>query len=104
MAEKWFLLLALGCGLCGMAWLSLTLPSHFQQVFGPPALSRQSTKTLRLLGAGALLASLLACLRADHLSMAGLVWLMLLSASALLVAFTLAWQPRWLAWFVAWLR
>lgn len=104
MAETWFLVLALGCNLCGMAWLALTLPVHFQQALGAPALSKQSTQTLRTLGGGALLASLLACLRADHPSMAGLVWLMLLSASALLVAFTLAWQPRLLGWCVAWLR
>jgi Protein of unknown function (DUF3325) len=30
--------------------------------------------------------------------MAALVWVMFLAASALLVAFTLAWRPRWLAW------
>ena len=47
----------------------------------------------------ALLASLLLCLRADHASMAVLVWVMSLAAAALLVAFTLAWRPHWLRWF-----
>jgi hypothetical protein len=32
--------------------------------------------------------------------MAVLVWVMSLAASALLVALTLAWQPRWLAWLI----
>ena len=104
MAEAWFLLLALGFSLCGMAWLSLSLPVHFQQALGAAALSPRATTALRALGSGALLASLLACLLADHPSMAGLVWLMLLTASALLIAFALAWRPRWLGWFASWLR
>ena len=104
MAETWFLVLALACSLCGMTWLALTLPVHFQQVLGAAALSKQSTKTLRALGSGALVASLLACLRADHPSMSGLVCLMLLTASALLVAFRLAWQPRLLGGLVSWRR
>lgn len=104
MAEASFFVLALACSLCGMTWLALTLPVHFQQVLGASALSQQSTKTLRALGGGALLASLLACLGADHPSMAVLVWVMLLAASTLLVAFALAWHPRWLGWLAAWLR
>jgi hypothetical protein len=49
---------------------------------------------MRCLGALALLASLLLCLRVDHASMAALVWVMGLVAAALLVAFTLSWKPR----------
>lgn len=104
MAETASLMAGLACSLCGMTCLALTLPAHFQQVFGSVALPKQSLGTLRVLGVVAPLASLVACLRADHPSMAGLVWLMLLTASALAVAFTLAWRPRWLSWLVAWLR
>ncbi|WP_259371794.1 DUF3325 family protein [Rubrivivax gelatinosus] len=48
------------------------------------------------------MASLAACLRADPPSMAVLVWLMLLAAAALAVAFALAWRPALLR--LAWPR
>jgi hypothetical protein len=44
------------------------------------------------------------CLNADHVSMASLVWVMSLAASAMVVAFTLTWRPRALAWLVAWVQ
>jgi len=36
------------------------------------------------------------CLTADHASMAALVWVMGLAASALAIAFALTWKPQWL--------
>ena len=44
------------------------------------------------------------CLRADHASMAVLVWVMTLSGAALLVAFLLAARPRWLRLLAPWVR
>lgn len=95
---------ALLSGLLGFGWLALAMEVHWRQVRGeqplPPALQRW----LRMLGALALVASLLLCLRADHATMAALVWVMALAASALAVALTLSWRPRWLGPLVAWSR
>jgi len=93
---------ALLCSTCGLAWLALALDAHWEQVKGAAAAGVGTRRALRLGGALALLAALLICLRADHATMAVLVWVMLLAAGALMVAFTLSWRPRWLAPLVAW--
>lgn len=97
-------LLALAVAACfvGLAWLALAMDTHWSQVRDAQPLSRTTGITLRILGSLALLASLWLCLRVDHASMAALVWLMALAASALAIAFTFAWRPRWLALLVAW--
>jgi hypothetical protein len=99
------LLLALALAMCvlGMAWLALAMEVHWRQVRSDDVPPRPGVAhTLRVLGAAALLAALLICLRADHASMAALVWVMGLAGSALAVAFTLSWRPRVLAVLVAW--
>lgn len=78
-----------------MAWLAVAMPVHWQQVMLRSSLDALVQRgALRALGWLQLALSLLACLRADHPSMAVLVWIMLLAGSALLVAFLLAWRPR----------
>lgn len=94
---------ALSCAAIGMAWLALAMDVHWRQVRGEEPLSAAARRTLRAMGGLALALALALCLLADHASMAALVWVMALTASALLVAFTLAWRPRWLSWLVAWL-
>jgi len=88
--------------LAGMGWLALSLTPHWQQVRGrdrsPPV------RALRLAGAIALFVALQLCLAADHPSMAVLVWIMTLAATALSVALMLAWRPRLLAGLVFWVR
>lgn len=100
-------LLALALLVCtlGLAWLALSMEVHWQQVRGhdAPLPSPRTFRALRWLGSAALLASLLICLRADHASMAALVWVMNLAAAALIVAFTFTWRPRWFTPLVAWL-
>ena len=64
---------------------------------------RRALKALAT-GTAALAASLGICFRVDHASMAPLVWTMTLTASAMFVAFTLAWRPRWLGWLGVWVR
>lgn len=86
----------------GLGWLALAMEVHWRQVRGGTALPRARIVALRVGGAVALLASLAVCLRADHASMAALVWVMLLAAAALTIAFVLSWRPRWLAPLVAW--
>jgi hypothetical protein len=88
---------------CGMAWLALAMDAHFRQVRGEERLGQGAARALRALGVTALAASLILALWIDHGSMAPLVWVMTLTASALVVAMTLAFRPRWLAWLLAWL-
>lgn len=104
LAGPWLLAAALLFSTCGLGWLALAMEPHWRQVRGETAASRGVVRLLRTLGAVALLFALLLCLRADHPTMAVLVWVMALAASALLVAFSLSWRPRWLRPLVAWIR
>ena len=86
----------------GMAWLALAMDVHWAQVRAGH-LSKGGLWRLRVLGALGLGAALALCLAVDHASMAVLVWVMALGASALSVALALTWRPRWLrafAWVV----
>lgn len=105
MPKSALLLVALLCSVGGLAWLALAMEVHWQRARGTDVGPGRATVIgLRVAGTGAVLASLLVCLRADHVSMAVLVWVMSLGAAALAVALVLAWRPRWLAWLVAWAR
>lgn len=95
MSELFWLIAATALALSGMAWLALAMEVHWGQVVHRPAIPA-TRQRLRGLGAVALLLSLLACLAADRPSMAVLVWIMLLAGSAIAVAMTLSWRPRWL--------
>lgn len=95
MSEVLWLILAAMLSLCGMALLALAMEVHWGQVMHRAARDALIDRILlRVLGAAALLLALLACLVADRPSMAVLVWVMLLAAAAVLVAFTLTWRPR----------
>jgi len=87
----------------GFGWLALAMEVHWRQASAAPLPSRPRRKLLQGLGVTALAGSLAACLAADHVSMAPLVWLMLLAAAALTVALGLSWRPRWLRPLVAWM-
>lgn len=94
---------ALLTSFAGMGWLALSMPVHAQQVWkGLP--SSRATRMLRWLGCAGVAAALVLCLLADHASMAVLVWVMTLAGTALAVAFTLTWHPRWLRVFAPWVR
>lgn len=82
----------------GMACLAMGMAVHWQQVAPPGRLHRPLR--WRVAGCALLLVSLLLCLRADHASMAVLVWLMLLALGAVITAQVLAWRPMLLAWLV----
>ncbi|MCA6129232.1 DUF3325 domain-containing protein [Thalassolituus oleivorans] len=80
--------------LVAMSWLALSLPSHWKQVrSGKPA-----SRRLRLAGWNAIFLSALCCFKADHASMAVLVWLMLMAATAASVGITLSMRPHMLKW------
>ena len=97
------LLAALLASVAGMGWLALSMPVHAQQVWGM-ALSAGMGRALRVAGILAVIAALVLCLAVDHATMASLVWVMGLTAGAVSVAMTLAWQPRWLRWLAPWVR
>ncbi|BDU16569.1 DUF3325 domain-containing protein [Lysobacter auxotrophicus] len=97
------LLAAFVAGIAGMGWLALSMPVHAQQAWGE-ALSSRTARVLRCLGASSLFAALLLCLAVDHASMASLVWVMTLAASALVVAFALSSRPTWLRALAPWVR
>lgn len=104
MPDALLLLGALAANLAGLALLALAMDAHWRQVRGRQPLAPRIARTLRALGATALALSLFCCLRADHASMAALVWVMALAAAALAVALMLAWRPRLLALLIAWVR
>ncbi|MCC7483644.1 MAG: DUF3325 domain-containing protein [Burkholderiales bacterium] len=96
-------LAAILAGTAGHAWLALAMNVHWRQVRGPHPASPRTVLVLRALGTAGLGASLALCLAVDHPSMAVPVWVMILVAAALAVAFTLAWRPRALAPLLAWI-
>lgn len=101
MLEPSLFTMAFVSAFCGMSWLALAMKPHWVQVRGDGAPAAPPSRRLRTFGASSLLISLMACLAADHLSMACLVWVMTLSATALLVAMTLSYAPRVLSWLSA---
>lgn len=90
--------------LTGFAWLALAMSAHWQQVHASAAPSTRTRHLLRLLGSGSLVAGAVLCFLADRPSMAVLVWLMLLVATAPMVAMILAWRPRLLRALWPWRR
>lgn len=86
----------------GLAWMALAMEIHWKQVQGSAPLARSVQLLLRGLGGLSLAISLILCMATGHISMAALVWIMLLATGAVFVAFTLTWRPHWLAPLVAW--
>lgn len=76
----------------GLAVLAASMQRHWRQLRGAAPLTAGVAVSMRLVGGGALLLSLLLCLANDHPTMGVLVWIMLLALAAVLVAMTLAWR------------
>jgi len=95
MREVILLTAALLACTAGMGWLALAMERHWTQVHEGEATAAQVLR-MRALGTLGLAAGLSLCLAADHASMAVLVWVMALAASALAVALTLTWRPSWM--------
>ncbi|AFJ03676.1 Protein of unknown function (DUF3325) [Methylophaga frappieri] len=90
------------CSISGFAWLALAMNEHWKQVQGDQPWSKTGQVLLRVAGSSALFVSLVLCNLVDHATMAVLVWVMAMTAGALMVAFTLTWRPAWLCLF-SWL-
>lgn len=97
---EWLLsLVAVLAALAGFAWLALGMDAHWRQVHGHSPPRQGVRRRLRALGAAALVSSAALCFAANRPSMAILVSVMQLAATAPLIAFTLAWRPTALRWF-----
>lgn len=90
------LLAAFLATVAGMGWFALTLDAHWAQVRGNARQPASVVRRLRMLGSLGLAVSFGLCLKVDHASMATLVWVMMLAAAAVTIAFTLTWRPHWL--------
>ena len=101
-ATLWLLAAAV-CAFAGMVWLALAMPMHALQAWGrlPPV---AQLKRLRWMGGAAVLLALGCCLGCDHATMAVLVWVMLLAATAIATAFVLASRPRSLRLLAPWVQ
>ncbi len=98
MREAVLLLLAAASSYAGFACLALAQERHWEQVMAHPGPAPAQRRWLRWAGVLGLCASLLLALWRDGPGLGGLLWCVLLTATALGVAFTLAWRPRWLRW------
>ena len=94
---------ALLSSLAGMAWLALSMQVHALQVWQREP-SPSVLRLLRILGSCSICIALALCLAADHATMAVLVWVMALSAAAMLVAFTLSSRPQRLRVLAPWIK
>ncbi len=99
MVESWILLClaAISC-LAGMAWLALAMEPHWKAVHQASSAVRPA-RLLRQLGCIGLGVSAVFCFMADRPSMAVLVWVLLLAASAPSIGMVLAWRPQLLRAF-----
>ena len=89
MNDAIWLIIAFVLMLLAMGWFALSLKTHWKQVMsGKPA-----SRLLRCLGWICVALSGLACLQADHASMAVLVWIMLSATAAFIVGQVLSYRP-----------
>lgn len=101
MLEVIYFCLAWLAAVIGMSWFALAVDANWRDVIGTER-SGFATKSqnLRKFGVGGVLLSLWLCVRADHVTMAVLVWVMMLAVAALCVTVMLTWRRRWLSLFV----
>lgn len=98
MASSWILLiLAAVTGLTSFAWLALAMDIHWRKVQGRGR--AHPAAQLKLMGWAGLLLTAVLCFLADRPSMAVLVWVMLLVASAPAIGMILSWRPQLLKVF-----
>jgi len=93
MADAFLLCAAFACAASGMAFCALAMKVHWQQVRGG-APGPSAVRRLRLRAVAALVGSFALCVLADHISMAVLVWVMMLTVSSVLCALVLAYRPQ----------
>lgn len=82
--------------LLGFALLALSQPQHHERVYGQNSPVALVHSTQRAIGFIAISLSLGTSIASQGTSFGSLLWVLLMSASALTVALTLTWRPHWL--------
>lgn len=90
------MLMALLLDLLGFALLALSQPHHRERAYESYGTVAFAHPTQRAIGFIAIGLSLCASIASQGASFGCLLWVLLMSASAFTVAFTLTWRPRWL--------
>lgn len=90
------MLIALLLNLLGFALLALCQPHHRARVYGSNDTVAHVKPTQCAIGFIAISLSLCASIASQGASFGCLLWVLLMSASAISVALTLTWRPRWL--------
>jgi len=93
MSDALWLSAAALCSLSGMTWLALSIKFHWRQTF-PASTAIAKVKRLRTFGFIFIALSLVCCGRADHPSMASLVWFLLQAFAAFAVAMSMSRFPE----------
>jgi Protein of unknown function (DUF3325) len=73
------------------------MAKHWGTVTGENSLPSIRLTALRMIGFSALAASFSLALLRDGASFGSLLWILILTLSAIMTAFTLTWKPHWLA-------
>ncbi len=95
--SDWLLFIGiLGTAYLGFALLALGQSKHRRTVKAADLKTPFRSAIPRCLGALALATSLALALLRDGPSFGALLWVTVLTAGAIAVAFTLAWRPKWL--------
>lgn len=94
MSDAGLLLAALLTSIMGMACFALSIDTHWAQLLGKRERATVNPLTLRVAGAALLAIAFLLCTMADPILMAILVWTMLLTMAAFVVAFAITVHAR----------
>lgn len=78
----------------GFACLALAMPEHWERAGFDPSAQPRAGPPLRLGGAVLLTAAAFLCMVRDGAGFGVLLWVQLMTAGAIGVAFTLTWRPR----------
>ncbi|WP_343729763.1 DUF3325 domain-containing protein [Duganella sp.] len=88
------LLLAGLASYTGFACIALAMPDYWERAGGDSAGHAPLRRPLRASGGLLLCLALALCLWRDGASFGSLLWMILLTAGAIAVAFTLTWRPQ----------
>lgn len=80
----------------GFAVLALSQDRHLARVHKTNRPLLRASLAQRAMGLAMLTSSLPACIAAQGAGFGSLLWVVLMTAAALAVAFTLTWRPQWL--------
>ncbi|CAD2226264.1 conserved membrane hypothetical protein [Pseudoalteromonas sp. 3J6] len=86
------------CAYVGLSCWAISQTQHWRTVIGGPFPSQEMVRTQRFFGMVMVALSLIIALFNDGFSFGALVWVLILSLAAILVAFSLVWCPSLLSY------